>query len=1007
MESNQDTANFQAPAHEYLDGPFSPFAVALHNIKDNLISKYDAISEESIQNEILKEIITLNIRLPSSQEPPNQPTKRYIEFPVAACWPFSPQKQSGTNEWRYFYSGEFPDIELERMPDEIKKIKANVRRGLQQIHANGLSHGPFEFDGAKTEYPESLRQVRGFWRVDVAPYFTFITLYNYFPSNSAIPQGELETIWKDLKKFFEIGCAHFSSLISIKNASEITVINEPHRRSAFLTTDVPILEEIVSRVQNEIGRIKIHSVDRDRRVTTNDAQESQEFKDAFSVVFVRPGFNREGRLCFRYILTNKQLNYLRNKKPSDIMNLVHLKKHQVLSKLSNDFATLVRFKGAIGSVKELSEAVREFADLSKQDGRIDELLRSSIVSYYAFHKNTIKSFEDALVGEGADDQRRSDIEESPEDALRLADSIESTENWVSAQQAFLITQILRSDRSDVVSDFINHPFSKYLQHPTQELFKLFKADFQGAPFYPRVLHLFEMLFFPERFFMYPISHFEGVPLLLCAFDADYYLQSRANLRGILAKYNPAIFSAILTFQLGATNKMLADIPGRGPSEQPTSPFGAEEWYVQILKLRLKHLLRLFCVDMTSPESLSMKEARREAFAEFNGSSDRALVRGNRIAVTIDVAEEQKTYVMQLEDNEDAPDFIVESNDGRHILKRYLEQYAELFCLGSRHMSLLRKLERHKLSAVVAHAVKTGLSPLSELSKSHGDKTGKLEQLLVDIKYYQEKQPTLPFGQAYLDTHEIPGGKFNSISNVLSFYAQDAEKKAELLYGGMQKDREPRELQRKVNIENYVVGGLIRGYCIALIRGVDSFHLDPQGRERPKLIEFELDGIVYLLRIPDVENTLEVAMSYQSEKPPDAIQIPLKALRLDAVAEANYGIRIATRRQLPEWESMLLLIVAEELMLNAVSSKKLRGRIVVHCNDDCLLAIENSSEARITDRVELKKNISTGIMGGLHTAYFVVEDENYLNMRFDTACEPDLANPGFFRNVARISETAHG
>ena len=139
-----------------------------------------------------------------------------------------------------------------------------------------------------------------------------------------------------------------------------------------------------------------------------------------------------------------------------------------------------------------------------------------------------------------------------------------------------------------------------------------------------------------------------------------------------------------------------------------------------------------------------------------------------------------------------------------------------------------------------------------------------------------------------------------------------------------------------------------------------------------------------------------------------MEINIADLRLDDVGRATFGIVLEHEKQLPEWKCQLLLIVVEELMLNALSSKGMTDKIVITSNDGCLFAIENSSESKIPDRRDLERGISTGIMGGLHTAYFLVEDTGYLGMRFEIA-EPRQYNnnPTLYRNLVRIVEADYG
>ena len=704
MQPHHETTNLEKPANANLRGPFCPFTIALRNIRQNLISKYRTIEQKNIQDEILKEIITLNILLDGHMK---ATADRYMEFPVAACWRL---KVTGEHDarGRYFYSGEFPSDKGAWIPKEIKRVRANIRQKLRELLGRPASEGVFDsFAGESTEYSESLRDIKGYWRIRVEG-FVFLILYTYFPSQTEVRSEEMSIVRDHFEKFLLDGLVNFRTLI--KRGRHSTLGDGTVNRATGLASDVPILEDIVSRIQDEIAKVKSDAtLNVGRKVS---ARTRLAFEEAFSVVFVRPALNEEEKLCFRYILTHKQREYLKRTDPDDIRQLVRKKESEVLNKFSVEFKLLIPQFGPIKTVSDLARAINMCTPLWRDNTRIDEFVRRAVFSYYAFHPKSLDAFDQALTKPPFTNSGTATAEMN---SLGLADTIEMSSNWVTAKQAFIITQILRSKSSDVVSDFINHPFAKYLQHSTDELLDLFQKDFSlldGEALYPAVLHVFEMLFFPKRFFMYPVYEFEDAVLLLCAFNADYYLQSRASLKAIIDRYAPAIFNTILAYQQSDTSRLFEDAAVAGDSKsQPIIISEIEKQYLTIFERRLKHLLRLFCRDMVYVDSLRPLKEDRRSRRQFPPLASRAIVREDKVSVKLDFANEEKIYKVEIEPEVARGNrFIIASTTAKHILKLYVAAYADIFSRTIRNIDLARKIERSSLSAVVAHAVKTSLSP---------------------------------------------------------------------------------------------------------------------------------------------------------------------------------------------------------------------------------------------------------------------------------------------------------
>lgn len=1021
------TSSATPPRSRPLRGPFTSFDIALHNIRENLISKYTKIRKEDVLNEVIKEIITLSSRAWRLGDRAWSARKRYLEFPVAACWPES----KGFKDMLHWYSGEFPDAKLNKMPEDVKRIKWRVSGALETIANLRRSGGTFEnrfaFRGNRTQYPESLRYIDGFWRIELRPIragtgeveqYNFLIFYRC--SSDAIKAKDISAVRQRFKNFLESGLSYFLGRLVARHdptAVGAVAVAGPAETKVKLAKDVPVLEDIVTRIQDEVSRLKSHE----------DVKAS--FRKAFWVVFVHTAFNKEGKLSFRYIFTNEQRRFLRNMSQVSLADQVRRKRSQVFGELSERFREKLGWAPGkkIDNLEDLAAAISasallcETEELCRQNEELEELLRTAIFVYYAFQEETLDAFFKSLAGP------------AEEGSLGLAYNIESDVNWVSGNQAFLIRQILTARTSDIVSDFINHPFSKYAQYPTPRLIDIFQQGFPASddrePFYPRVLHLFEMLFFPPRFFMYPIYQYSDVPLLLCAFDADYHRETRSSLKGIVDRYVPAIFTSLLAFQLSETIQAFASVR----KDAPVAPSDAEKDYRDTLEWQMKHLLRLFCREMTYAEQLQLERldggvagpaqcpvwaAHEEA--KFNGflrrgNSERALVLDNGVLVRVDMMGGQpRVYGMglKLDDWDDHVYYtIIGSMNGRHLLKLYLEHYAEIFRQSAENISLVQEVERSKLSSAVAHAVKTSLSPLSSLSDVFVRRVNKLDKLINNVNDYMQ-EPDTRFGEAYLDTSEISMDGFNSVGNVLAFYAEDAEHKVGLLYGGVKKDHleegKRKEEMREDSIRNYIVAGLVRGHCIALIRGTPVDKDEESGLDRVRRIVFEINGMELTFQVKDVKDTLELARRYDFGGRKDRV-FSLRDLMINNVAGADFhDIPIDPSLKLPRWQCKLLMIVIEELSLNAVTYMVPPYKVCVASDADCLFDIRNFSNTGIHNVDTLKRNIRMGIMGGLHTAYFMTVDSEYLAMSFRTVSpgEGGGTEPGHVLNNVRIGKR-HG
>lgn len=674
-------------SEKYLSGAFSPFTIALQNIRDNLLSKKDS---EDIRHAYLQEIITLSIPIHTERKGDVSIT---LEFPVAACWKNKSEDEPPILRYAGQYThrdrGDFKETE-ERIKDAqliTHKIKSKIDKyimrgfkGQEIIYQNAKC----PFAGSVTDYPESLRKIKGYWKLDCddLSFLVFFT-YVYVPDSIENPIDQDDR--KQIRGSFE-SC--FLEEDSYKYLSRITAIkpNQHHEDGEKDKKGYPVLRDILSNIQKTIDIIAEPDKSKGKNSTG-----VEELLKIFGVVFVLPTImDQDDKVGFRYILTHQQIGYLKDKeKTKDVVKLIGKKENKVLEDLWKSYENFYsdiqvnsdcfgedsseQLKVLINNFKNLRDnPIRdEYGNIDKsRSGEVEELLRKAIYAYYAFAPKTKTELNHEMFGGG------------------IAEYIESDRGTVRYEQAFLIRHIFNSRSPDVVENFINHPLSK-IWNLTEDLIK----DMENDCLYPRALHLLETIFLPKRLFMYPLYQHK-TPVLLCAFNTDFYSEPRQSLKSILDRHIQGIFSAILNYELSQANESFAITTSWSDTEA-----------IGQFKRKLRWLLLRFCPEIEKIKNIELREKR---------ASDVGSVEKWEFKIS-------STTRISLRD--DKEQLLKASSDGEQVLHHYLELYAEAFARFREIAELSRSEEAHQWahSMVARIDIMSGyvnrflLSPYEELN----------------------------------------------------------------------------------------------------------------------------------------------------------------------------------------------------------------------------------------------------------------------------------------------------
>lgn len=669
-----------------LTGPFSPFATALRNIRDNLISKAKPITVIDIQEEYLLTTVGLSITDPLDPG-------WIVEFPIAACW-------SPDQEPVFQYSGEYAHVRTSTKSDQLKSISQNIEKKIREIVISGATKGrfgAFPFEGDRTNYPESLRRVKGFWRFDVSSqdlqlnFLIFLSHGPDFdgPDSVDTKDTSIKQIRKYLNDYFREGI------------DELIPLTHRHRRSkakANFSLSYPVLRNTLSNILYEIDLL---ATDKTARLASNVTKEEDDFRNAFKIVFVRPVRMANGCAGFRYVLSFQQIEYLDKQTAESFQKRISQSEKRFYGTLDGEIKELQEHLGSsLPALREIPiETIKRNDDLgvlirflSKEKlhmvhGRIEEFLRKAIYIFYAF----------------SDASKNSLIEQT---ADHLAIALEAGRGDVTSKQAFLITQVFASRRAHIVENYINHPFSKHLQYSTDALIKVFENNFNDGQFYPAFVHLFETLVLPRRLFMYPIFQRDS-PLLLSACDAYHYAAIQTDFKSVLDRNAPGIFNSIMGFELAQTNSLLTEIVQdiRGGASEGEK----EEEVIKLIGERLRHVTLHFCPNPSDLEKAEVLETpmsidRQEKLIDVDSGDRYAKIKFTQLS-------------KELKLHRNGRRFITDSSDGQNLLRFYLRVVADIF---SRYFGV-RKLANtetalelsRKQYEIQAHEVKRVISAIRD------------------------------------------------------------------------------------------------------------------------------------------------------------------------------------------------------------------------------------------------------------------------------------------------------
>ena len=673
-------------SEKYLSGAFSPFTIALQNIRDKLLSKKDSEdirhaylqskkNSEDIRHAYLQEIITLSI--PIHTETKDGSTA--LEFPVAACW----ENKSEDDVILFRYSGQYTprergDVkETENESDKAMLITSNIRNKINKMLRFEEPEIVYEneerpFAGHITDYPESLRKIKGCWKLDCDG-LKFLVFFTYVPDSieNPIGQDDREQIRKSFKKCFlsEDAYRYLTRITSIEP-------NGNHKHEKKNKKRYPVLRDILSNIQRTIDIIA--KPDKGKGENSTGVEE---LSKNFGVVFVLPTImDQDDKVGFRYILTHRQIRFFEKPGANErIDSLIRGKEKEVLSKLLESHKKCfpnTRIKAdcfgedSSEQLKVLINNLRdnpirdEYGNIDKsRSGEVEELVRKAIYAYYAFAPKTKTELNHEMFGGG------------------IAEYIESDRGTVQHDQAFLIRYIFNSQSPDVVENFINHHSTKRWK-PTNRLIGQMEDD----GLYPRALHLLETIFFPKRFFMYPLYQHE-TPVLLCAFNADFYVESRQSLKSILDGHIQGIFSAILNHELVRANKSFASMTSWSDTET-----------IGQIKRKLRQLLLRFCPEIEKIENIKLREIK----AADVGS--------------VEKWEFKVSSTTRISLRDDKEQLLTVSPDGLRVLDHYTKLYEETVARFREIAELSRSEEARGQTLRWAHAIKTELGEISMISE---------------------------------------------------------------------------------------------------------------------------------------------------------------------------------------------------------------------------------------------------------------------------------------------------
>lgn len=703
---------------DQLCGPFSPFTFALQNIKNKLLSSRDhrEDQEKFLILEYLDQITSLSIPLKNSENE----AFASIQFPIAAC--------SGPKlDFMLRYSGQYGDNN--RRADLAKPgeaIKNYLQPYLQprkdslgdEIKCINLVKDICEpSQTVLTQYPQSLRNVRGFFKTKLEKnlFFVFISCQPTNPKKTCVlgessPQrqycwlsslmhpkensNERESIeikndcCGELIKIFQnyfLSSATYDALKNIFSSSGTRDVLENLQNSKFIKAnnvrpDSPesyrILRDILSTIHESAVRLLPSC--------GGTAEESN--RRIFSMVFVLPLLGSDGELRFRYIFTHDQRQLLKAIDREQFEEAIEKKGKRAYTTLLEDIDEYYHignrvnkfdpdcFRKVLQILKKHMDVLgeSELEEKNQLKWKIEEHLRTAILYDYAF--------------------RRESQEELWADGDLIA-YIESEKASIKFGRAFLLDQILKARHPDVMTSMINHLFSKLVQLPTKELLKPDPPGYHDNKLPPAGLHRLETFILHPPLFLYPIYQ-NDVAVLLCAFDSDLFLGNWQELRSLVDAHKGEIFTAILTDEFNESKKVSA----RSENIIKSDPIGAANEFIK----ELRHLMLRFCPNLENIDKINKDTLVNALFSKLKG------------IVGLDMVRDKSDYDSRVESFKEEVlremRLMKKSEKAEHLFDYYLKEYVNAYL----SMWNLAKLRSETQSLNWAHTISGEFSALRVL-----------------------------------------------------------------------------------------------------------------------------------------------------------------------------------------------------------------------------------------------------------------------------------------------------
>ena len=608
---------------ERISGLLSPFAVVLQNIITNILWKKDRMTSQDILDVFLQEIVSLSVPVPGIMG-------AQLEFPVAAAWEgeFTP----GADNTLIRYASEYANQQAV-LPPEMQQMRARIEAevdGIQRRRPPTLQFRPIRFPGDETDYPLRLRTIDGtvYLAAGSARKTAFLVMFHLKSAGRSVPPQRVEEILQVFESHFLDRGYRFIRQFSQRRA-DIYGDDEPDR---FPALDYPILRDMLSRIQAILNGLRsvFHRIE--SAIDTSplspgrlrEQADQQEFDEVFSMFFWRTARDVSDTLRFPYVLTQRQVQYLNKFTEPQALALILRRFRTTFSRRVQQFRVLEGHFLAVSDRENYRHILTCLEQYAAAAGQIEAYLAGG-----AADKAAVRAIEapmvdaiDRLIAVYQDAPAHNAARKEVEEFLRtlifrfyayqvasieallakirqgtLVSDLHRVHESIKHHQSFMVNLVFAAHRYDVLGLFMNHPFTKYIQHTSAKLignYEQFKAGDDEA-FYPRFLNLFQYLFFANRFFMYPVYQYDA-PLMMCGFSADYYGPVQHFINSILEKSTYGIFSSIIEFELAETQRQFTEKFNR-------RAIVSEEQLLHFIEHRLRHLVFHFCIDPVNFQSL--------------------------------------------------------------------------------------------------------------------------------------------------------------------------------------------------------------------------------------------------------------------------------------------------------------------------------------------------------------------------------------------------------------------